>query len=127
MNTGAKIAVGCGITAVVVGIVAVVGVVGVGYWAKGKAEKAFGDIAGDQKKIEQLQEKANKNDFTPPTDGTITEARLQKFLEARKRIFDVYKAHEAEIEAMKNKKDAGIGDAMKGLGVINEARLARAQ
>jgi hypothetical protein len=127
MNTGAKIAIGCGVAVVVTGIAAVVGVVGLGYWAKGKAEKAFGDMAGDQKKIEQLQETANKNDFTPPADGTITEARLQKFLEVRKHIFDVYKAHEADIEAMKNKKDASIGDAMKGVGIINEVRLARAQ
>lgn len=123
MNTGAKIAIGCGVVVVVVGLVVVGGVVGLGMWGKSKLDT----FTGEQKKIEDLQKKANANAFTPPADGSITEPRLVKFLEVRKRIFAVYQAHQAELEAMKNRKDASVGDAMKGVGILNEVRGVRAQ
>ena len=121
MGTGGKIAIGCGIAVLVAGIVAVVG--GAVYWAKGKAE----ELTGEQNRIEELRRKANANRFTPPADGAISEDRLQKFLDVRKRVYAVYEKHKEELDAMGKKKQGDFGDVRKGFALINELRLAQAQ
>jgi hypothetical protein len=127
MSTGAKIAIGCVALVVLSGIV-VVGVVGFGFfWAKGKVETAAHEVLGDQKKIQELTDRANANAFTPPADGVLSETRLVQFLDVRKRLYDVYLRHKTEIDAMGQKKEADLGDLTKGFGLLNEARLAKAQ
>ena len=123
MGTGGKIAIGCGIAVLVVGIVAVVALGGLAFWAKGKAE----EITGEQNRIEELHRKANANRFTPPADGAISEDRLQKFLEVRKRVYAVYEKHKEELDEMGKKKQGDFGDVRKGFALINELRLAQAQ
>ena len=86
MGTAGKIAIGCGIAVLVAGIVAVVALGGIAYWVKGKAE----ELTGEQNRIEELHRKANANRFAPPADGAISEDRLQKFLDVRKRVYAVY-------------------------------------
>jgi hypothetical protein len=123
MTTGAKVAIGCAAVVVLVGIAAVIGVVGLGFWAKSKVD----DVVGNQKQIEDLKSQANAHPFTEPSDGRLSEDRLVKFLEVRKRIFTVYDAHRADFEALKDKKEADLGDITRGLGILNAARLAQAQ
>lgn len=123
MGTGAKVAIGCGI-ALLVGVLVVMVVVGAGvFWAKGKVETAV----AEQKQIEDLQKEANKNTFVEPADGVIDEARLLKFIEVRKRVYDVYVKNEAAIKGVKDKEQAGIGEARKAFAVMNEIRLAQAR
>jgi hypothetical protein len=123
LSTGAKIAIGCGIV-LLVGIIGVtVAVVGGVYWAKGKVEA----VADDQKKITELQERANANPFTRPADSVVAEDRLLKFLEVRKRVLAVYQKHETAIQSLKNKKDGDLSDLRHGYNVLNELRLALAQ
>src|SRR2546428_6857335 len=57
LGTGGKIAIGCGIAVLVVGIVAVVALGGLAFWAKGKAEQ----ITGEQNRIDELHRRANAN------------------------------------------------------------------
>ena len=127
MTKGTKIALGClGAGCLVVAGAAAVLVFGVGvgaHWLKGKTET----FMGEQQKIEALKEQANKVPFTRPADGAVTEARLLKFLDVRKRVFSVYEKHRPEFEAMKNKKDADFTDLRAAVGVLGEARLAVAQ
>lgn len=123
MGTGGKIAIGCVVVVVVVGIVAVVALGGLAFWAKGKAEQ----ITGEQRRIEELQRRANANPFTRPADGTITEDRLQKFLEVRRRVYAVYERHRTELDEMSKKKQGDFGDVRRGFVLINELRLAQAQ
>jgi hypothetical protein len=123
VNTGAKIAIGCGVAALLAGGAVVVGVVGLGFWAKGKVEQ----IAGDQQRIDDLQKKADANPFTRPADGVLREDRLLKFLEVRKGVFAVYEKHQAELEAISKKKQGDLGDLQKGFALINDLRLAQAQ
>jgi hypothetical protein len=104
-------------------IVVVVGLGGAAWWVKGKAA----EVAGDQDRIERLQEQANKNDFRAPSDGIIAEDRLQKFLDVRRRVYDVYKKYEKDIEARGKKEQADFGDVSAAFGMINEIRLAQAQ
>ena len=123
MGTGTKVAIGCGIAAVAGGVVLAVAVFGGLWWAKGKAEQ----FTGHEAKIEELKKKANAVPFTEPADGVIREDRLVKFLDVRRRVFDVYAKHKDELEAMNKKKQAGLGDLARGLGVLGEVRMAQAQ
>jgi hypothetical protein len=123
VTTGAKVAIGCVAVAVLGVIVLAVGIGGAAWWAKGKVQQ----VAGDQDQIESLQQKANQNEFHRPADGVIQEARLQKFLDVRRRVYDVYKKYQKEIEARGKKEQADFGDVTKAFGMINEIRLAQAQ
>jgi hypothetical protein len=123
VGTGGKIAIGCVVVVVVLGIVTIVALGGLAFWAKGKAEQ----FTGEQSRIEELQRKANANRFTPPADGTIREDRLQKFLDVRKRVYAVYEQHKTELDEMGKKKESDFGDVRKGFVLINELRLAQAQ
>ena len=123
MGTAGKIAIGCGIAVLLAGIVGVVALGGLAWWAKGKAE----EFTGEQNRIEELRRKANANRFTPPADGEVSEDRLQKFLEARKRVYAVYEKHKDELDRMGKKKQGDFGDVRRGFALINELRLAQAQ
>jgi hypothetical protein len=123
VTTGVKIAIGCGV-AVILGIIVVaVGIGGAAFWAKGKVE----EVAGNENRIEELQKEANAAPFDRPADGVIREDRLLKFLDIRKRVFDVYEKHRGTLEAMGQKKQGDWGDVSTGFSVINEIRVAQAQ
>lgn len=127
MSTGAKVAIGCAIVAVVMGIVAIVAVGGAAWWLKGKAEQVVGDIGAKAEEIQAYEKKANANPFTEPADGVVPEARLVKFLEVRKAIHAVYEAHRAEFESMKDKRQADFSDLTKFAGLVAEIKLAQAK
>ena len=127
MSTGAKIAIGCGVVVLVVGLAFVAGIVGLGMWGKGKLDS----FAAEQKEVRELESKANANAFTPPADGVIEEARLVKFLDARKKVFPVYEQYRVQLEDLKkleNKKDgdlADVGKALSAFGGLMELRKAQ--
>ena len=123
MGTAGKIAIGCGIAILIAGIVGVVALGGVAWWVKGKAQ----EFTGEQNRIEELRRKANANAFTRPADGAVSEDRLQKFLEVRKRVYTVYEKHREELDEMSKKKQGDFGDVRRGFNLINELRLAQAQ
>src|SRR5437764_248896 len=123
MSTGAKVAIGCAVVALLGGVAVAAVVFGGIWWAKGKAEQ----ITGNESRIDALKKKANAVPFTAPADGVIQEDRLQKFLEVRKRVFAIYDAHKDEFEAINKKKQADFSDITKGLGVLNDVRIAQAQ
>ena len=123
MSTGAKVAIGCAVVAVLGGVAVAAVVFGGIWWAKGKAEQ----FTGNEKRIDDLKKKANAVPFSPPADGLLAEDRLVKFLEIRKRVFAVYELHKDEFEAINKKKQADFSDLTKGLGVLNEVRTTQAQ
>src|SRR5688500_3773030 len=109
--------------AVVVGVALAAVVFGGLWWAKTKEE----EVTGHEAKIEELKKKANAVPFTEPEDGVVREDRLVKFLEIRRRVFDVYARHKDALEAMNQKKQADFSDVTRGLGVLGEVRMAQAQ
>jgi hypothetical protein len=123
LTKGAKIAIGCGIAFAAAVVVVVVALFAGAWWVRGKV----GDFAGREAKITALNEKANANAFSPPTDGVIAEARLLKFLEARKRVFAVYEKHRDDLERRAKDGEAGFSDAAKVVGILSEVRLAQAE
>jgi hypothetical protein len=130
LSTGAKVAIGCVAVLFIGGVIVTVLLGGAVWWAKGKAQQVAGELdkaSGEMQRIEELQKKANANPFHDPPGGVIDEARLVKFLEVRKRVYQVYKTHEPEIEARKNKKQGDLGDVAAFVGLVNEIRGAQAQ
>ena len=123
MGTAGKVAIGCGIAVLIAGIVGIMAVGGLAWWAKGKAE----EFTSEQSRIEELHRKANANRFTAPADRVVSEDRLQKFLDVRRRIYAVYERHKDELDAMSKKKQGDFGDVRKGFALVNELRLAQAQ
>jgi len=137
MGTGAKIAIGCGCI-LLLGAVAVVGVVGMGaWWAKDKLSEAAGGlerITAKAEEIERFEKKANANAYTAPAGGVIPEARFLKFLETRKRVHGVYGRYEADLKDLQRKSERA-GDKLspadlwsaggKLAEVLSEIRLAQ--
>jgi hypothetical protein len=127
MSTGAKIAIGCAIAVVLGGIVAVVAIGGAAWWLKGKAEQVADGMVKKSGEIEAYEKKANANAFTEPADGVIAEPRFLKFMDARKAVYAVYERHQAEFEAMKDKKEADLSDLTKFAGLVTDIQLAQAK
>jgi hypothetical protein len=100
VGKGAKIALGCGIAAAVVGVVVMAVFIGGFWWVKGKAEKYVGDVAAKTQEIARYEKQASRNSFTPPADGVIQEAQLVSFLTVRKQIFGVYQQHKPEFDSL---------------------------
>jgi hypothetical protein len=123
VGTGTKVAIGCGIAVVAGGVVLAAVVLGGLWWAKGKAEQ----FTGREAKIEELKKRANAVPFTEPADGVVREDRLLKFLEVRRRVFEVYVKYKDELEAMNKKKQADLRDLTRGVTVLGEVRMAQAQ
>jgi general stress protein YciG len=126
LSTGAKIALGCGCVVLLAGA-AVVGVVGVGaFWAKSKVTEMKGGLDKIQAKTEEIErweKQAQANAYTAPADGVISEARLLKFLDARKQVFAVYQKYEPQFKEIQAKHDTAgkevtFTDAMSGLGKV---------
>lgn len=125
MGTGTKIAIGCGIVVLLAGVVAIVGLGAGAYWLKGKAQQAqqyAGDLAAKAEQINKYETEANRNPFTPPSDGVIPEPRLVKFLGVRKLVSTVYEQHKPEFESFqqrtKDKKDLNLSETLEAGGKI---------
>jgi hypothetical protein len=123
MGKGAKIAIGCGIVAVLVVIAAIVGVIGLGMFAKHKIQ----GVTGDLQKTVELQKETAAMSFTPPSDGVIQEDELVRFLAIRKAVYPIYEAHKAEIEQHGKGDVAGFHDAMNAVALLNQLRNAKLQ
>jgi hypothetical protein len=123
MSTGAKIAVGCALAVVVVGVGAIALVGGAAWWVKGKAES----VAAEQAQLQKLKETVNQKPFEAPADGLIREDRLVTFLEVRKRVYAVYQKNQARWESLSKKKQADFSDIRQGYNMLTEVQLAQAQ
>jgi hypothetical protein len=123
LSTGAKIAIGCGIVLFLAVTVTVVGFVGAAWWARGKIKEA----TGTEERIGELQRKANANEFTRPPDGVVTEDRLLKFLEVRRRVHSIYERNKEQIESAKGREQPSLGDITKVFSFVNDIRLVQAE
>jgi hypothetical protein len=123
----AKIAIGCVVVALLAGIVAVAAVGGLAWWGAGKVKEMAGSAAGSVEKIAELEKKANQNPFARPADGVVSEERLLKFIEVRKRVFAVYDQNRDFIERAGRKQQADLSDVTKGLSVLADVKTAQAQ
>jgi hypothetical protein len=128
LSKGAKIALGCGLAAVLAAGAAVVVVGGLAWWGIGKAKEATEGVMAEQEAAEKDLQKANANPFTAPEDGIVQEDRLVKYLAVRKRIHDeVYLKHKAMIEAQAQKEKADLSALAKLPLIIAELHASKAR
>lgn len=128
LSKGAKIALGCGLAAVLAAGAAVVVVGGLAWWGIGKAKEATEGMVAEQEAAEKDLQKANANPFTPPEDRVVQEDRLVKFLAVRKRIHDeVYLKHKDMIEAQAQKEKADLTALAKLPLIIAQLHAAKAR
>ena len=124
MGKGAKIAIGCGIAAVLVVVISVGAVIGFGYWGL----KRTGLDPSKMRRFGELQQKVNAISFTAPTDGVIAEDRFVRFLAIRKAVFPVYEQHRVELERLREKRrDTSAGDALSMVGVVSGIQFAKTE
>ncbi len=127
MGKVGKVAIGC-LIVTFLGLVAVVaGIGGLAWWGKGKIQEMAGPALESARRIGELEQRANQNPFTRPTDGVIAEDRLLKFLQARERVFGVYEKNKPFFEATAQKKQADLSVLTKGSDTIGEIRYALAE
>lgn len=119
-----KVLIGAGIGCGALVVIAIVGVMVAGMWAKGKVEN-LADRADVMDKQEQRVAEMNKKySFTPPAKGLpveLTDSRIQDYLAIRASLTPVFKDYETKAHAKgfdKHDKDPSITDAMEAGGMI---------
>jgi hypothetical protein len=121
MNTGAKVAIGCGVAVVLAGLAVVVAVGGVAWFAKSKIES----IAADQEEIESLKAEVNAQTWAAPADGIISEDRLQAFLGVRRQVHEVYERYQDQLEP--GGEDVELSDITGAFSMLSELRRVHAE
>ncbi len=128
MSKVGKIAIGCVLFLFLAGVALIAGLGGLAWWGKGKLQEVAGPAIESAQKISELEQKANQqNPFTRPADRVVTEDRLLKFLEVRKRVFAVYEKNKAFFQAAAERKKADLSDVTRGIGVLGEIRQTLAE
>lgn len=113
MSTGAKLFFGCAVL-FVVGILGVGAVVTVGGFAlRGGIQSAMGTFEDQQAATETLQRLDDEHPFEPPTDGIVSQARLERFLAVTR---DAWTEMEPWAEDLHELSEAGG----EGLGRLRE-------
>ena len=132
MSTGAKVAIGCGVLAVVVLIVMVVAAIAGGMFLKNKAGELTGGLEAQAEATETVRRLESEHPFTAPADGVVGEERAERFLavtddawgEVRDLVEEMAERGE-EIETGNGR--AGVGDMALGLRSLGGARVALAE
>ena len=121
-----KVWIGLGVGCGTLVLLAIIGVVGVGWYAKQKLGGAIAAGEQMQKQEQRLQALNQKFAFTPPAEGRVMALepkRLEAYLAIREAGLPVFADFEKKAEAFKQETQgdqASIGDAMKGAGMLME-------
>ena len=132
MSTGAKIAIGCGILAVVAIVVVIVAIVAGGMFVSKKADEFSGGMEAQQEASERIQELEREHSFTPPEDGVVGGDRADRFFAVTD---DAWEGMQEWVDEMQERSEdiderggnAGLGDAMAGLQGLGRSRVALAE
>jgi hypothetical protein len=81
MSTGKKVAIGCGIVAILAIVALIVATVAGGLFLKRKADQFTGGVEAQTEASENLQELEQDHPFSPPADGLIGSDRADRFFE----------------------------------------------
>ena len=102
MGAGTKILAGCGCLAILATTVLVAGL-GLGlFWLKGRTS-GIETIATRSSEIEAWERKANAHPWERPAGGVVPEPRLRAFLDVRRKVHEVYEAHESDLEDLRRR------------------------
>jgi hypothetical protein len=131
MSTGTKIAIGCGIVALLAIVALIVAGVAGGLFLKRKADQFTGGVEAQTEASDNLRELEQDHPFTPPADGMIGADRADRFFEVTDEAWQ--EMDEVAQDLTERGRDieerggeAGMGDAMAGLQGLGRARVALA-
>ena len=125
LSTGAKIAIGCGVVAL---LALILMFACFGFAAK-KA-RDFGASMEDQEEAGRTAEQLEREHaFTPPADGTLDEELVDRFFAVTDDTWDEIDEWAADIQERSQRLEesgdqAGFGDAMAGMQGMGRARVA---
>lgn len=126
MKTWIKVGIGCVALGIIVFFLMIAGLVGFGYWAKGRIQEATGGGPA----AEAARKQANAVPFVRPENGAIPEPRFLKFLEVQAEISTVYDRYRDEMKSRVKSAGEGRGldlsDVSTGLTFISEMKRAEA-
>ncbi len=124
MKTWMKVAIGCFAVCLIGVFLFVAGVVGLGFWAKGKVEEVTGGGPG----VEEARKAANAVPFTQPAGNVVDEVRLVRFIEVRAAVYSVYQKYKGEIDSrmakIKDGRSLDFSDISTGLTMMGELQRA---
>lgn len=132
MSTGGKVAIGCGILAVIAIVVVIVAIVAGGMFVSKKANEFTGGMEAQQEASDRIQELEREHPFTPPQDGIVSGDRADRFFAVTD---DAWEGMQEWVEEMRERGEdiedrggeAGLGDAMAGLQGLGRSRVALAE
>ncbi|HWC07164.1 MAG TPA: hypothetical protein VG799_07965 [Gemmatimonadota bacterium] len=131
MSTGKKVAIGCGIVAILAIVALIVATVAGGLFLKRKADQFTGGVEAQTEASENLQELEQDHPFSPPADGLVGADRADRFFEVTDQAWEEMDDVAADLtergrDIEERGGDAGMRDAMAGLQGLGRARVALA-
>lgn len=129
MSTGAKVAIGCGILALLAIVGVVVAIVAGGMFASRKMDELSGGLEAQQEASETVQALEREHPFTPPADGVVGSGRAESFFAVTDDAWEEMRDWVGEMRERGEDIDsrggqAGFGDAMAGLQGLGRSRVA---
>lgn len=128
LSTGAKIAIGCGIVALLAIIALIVAGVAGGLFLKRKADEFQGGVEAQTEASETIRELEAEHAFHPPDDGIVGETRAARFFDVMDEAWEEIEddaedlaRRDADIE--RRGGEAGVGDAIAGFRGLHRARV----
>lgn len=129
MSTGAKVAIGCGILAVLAIVGIIVAIVAGGMFASKKLDELGGGLEAQQQAAETVHELEREHPFRPPPDGIVNADRAQTFFDVTD---DAWEGMQDWVDEMVERSEdiesrggqAGVRDAMAGLQGLGRSRVA---
>lgn len=128
MSTGAKVAIGCGVVALLVLVVVVIGMMTC--WSK--VNDLGEGLEAQQEASERVGELEREHPFEPPADGVVGAERAERFFAVTD---DAWEEMQDWVEDMRDRGEAiesrggeaEFGDAMAGLQGLGRSRVALAE
>lgn len=132
LSTGAKVAIGCGVVALLVIIALVVAGLAGGIFLKRKADQLQGGVEAQTEASETIRELEAEHAFSPPRDGIVGEDRAARFFDVTDDAWEEIEEEAGDLarrgaDIERRGGDAGVGDAIAGFRGLHRARVALAE
>lgn len=132
LSTGTKLAIGCGIVALLAIVALIVAGVAGGLFLKRKADEFQGGVASQSEASEMIRELEAEHPFSPPADGVVGAERAERFLEVTDDAWEEIEDEMRDLgrrgsEIERRGGEAGVGDVMAGFRGLHRARVALAE
>lgn len=132
LSTAVKVAIGCGIVALLAIVALIAAGVAGGLFLNRKADEFQGGLDAQTEASETIRELESEHGFRPPADGIVGESRAERFFEVTDETWDEI-AEDAEDLARRDADidrrggEAGMGDAIAGFRGLHRSRVALAE